>query len=180
MRVLLANSTCKVGGVSSFMLSLRRCLVAAGHECELFFFEHGPMERNLPADVPVRFGSLADCLTYVDGHDIDVVHANNVDWPTGIAAVRALGVPLVVTAHKVRVNGTYGWTRANCDGFATVARWIAADLQPFTDLALETIPNGVDIARFAPGPPQTRERGPIVAWVGRAGSLHKRLDLFAA
>jgi 2-polyprenyl-3-methyl-5-hydroxy-6-metoxy-1,4-benzoquinol methylase len=78
------------------------------------------------------------------------------------------------------VNGTYGWTRANCDGFATVARWIAADLQPFTDVSLRTIPNGVDTSRFLPGPPPTRERGPIVAWVGRAGSLHKRLDLFAA
>jgi len=180
MNVLLANSTCKVGGVSTFMLSLREALVRAGHRCELFFFDHGSMEARLPPDLPVHFGSLADCLRLVSTTGVDVVHANNVDWPTGIAAVRDAGVRLVVTAHKVRVNGTYGWMQSNCDVFTSVSQWIARDLQPCTDLRIRPIANGIDTERFAPGmPDEGRTGSPIVAWIGRAGSPHKRLDRFA-
>lgn len=180
MNVLLVNTTCKVGGVSTFLLALRRTVIQSGHSCELFFFEHGPMEALLPPGVPVHFGSLADLLRLVKRRAIDVVHANNVDWPLGVSAVRELGVRLVVTAHKVRVNATYGWTSRNCDAFTTVAGWIARDLQPSTDLPILTVPNGIDTTRFQPA----RERaavtgGPIVAWIGRSGSAHKRLDLLA-
>ena len=58
MNVLLVNSTCKAGGVSSFILGLRAALLAQGHHCQLFFFEHGTMEARLPPDCQVRFGSL--------------------------------------------------------------------------------------------------------------------------
>lgn len=185
MRVLLANSTCKIGGVSTFMLSLRRALEAGGHSCELFFFERGPMEAHLPADVPVHFGTLADCLRLVSRNGIEVVHANNVDWPTGISAVREAGARLVVTAHKVREGGwTYGWNRSHCDALTSVSRWIGRDLQPHTDVAIDTVHNGIDTSRFHParasaGAPLTAG-GPIVAWVGRGSAPRKRLDRFAA
>lgn len=180
MRVLLANSTCKVGGVSTFMLSLRRALVAQGHQCELFFFSRGNMEPYLPQDCPVHFGSLADCLRLIARERIDVVHANNVDWPTGICAVRQLGVKLIVTAHKLREeNRTYGWTTRTCDAFTTVSRWIGRALQPFTDLPIRVVYNGIDLAAFHPGHMTAGDR-PIVAWVGRGSSPWKRLDKFAA
>src|SRR5688500_10917563 len=150
MRVLLANSTCKVGGVSTFLLSLRRALLAGGHTCELFFFQHGPMEERLPHGWPVHFGTLDALLRLVAQRGFDVVHANNVDWPTGIAAVRGLDTRLIVTAHKVRVNGTYGWNRSNCDAMTSVADWIRRDLQPFTDIPIRTVTNGVDIGAFVP------------------------------
>ncbi|MQA31890.1 MAG: glycosyltransferase, partial [Luteitalea sp.] len=181
MKILLANSTCKVGGVSTFMLALRSGLIALGHQCELFFFQRGTMERHLPPDVRVHFGTLADCLRLVARERIDVVHANNVDWPTGISAVRHAGAKLVLTAHKARESAwTYGWTTANCDAMAAVSNWIGKDLQPYTDVPIQIVPNGIDTRRFSP-----RESGgamgpPIVAWIGRGASPLKGLDIFAA
>jgi glycosyltransferase involved in cell wall biosynthesis len=186
MRILLANSTCKVGGVSTFMLSLHEALSAAGHECSLFFFEHGPMEALLPPDVPVRFGTLADCLRLVHSTGVNVVHANNVDWTTGISAVRGAGARLVLTAHKVREPAfTYGWRASNCDGFAAVSAWIANTLQPCTDAPITVVRNGIDTRRFrAPGGSAShRETGdprPIAAWLGRGSAARKRLERFAA
>jgi glycosyltransferase involved in cell wall biosynthesis len=183
MKVLLANSTCKVGGVSTFMLSLRAGLVAAGHECELFFFSHGSMAAHIPADVPVHYGSLAECLALVRSRGFDVVHANNIDWVTGISAVRQVGVRLVATAHKVRAGAwTYGWTSRSCDALAGVSRATAQALQPYTDLPVRTIYNGIDTNRFwmapdAGTPPRSR---PIVAWIGRSGSPLKGFERFVA
>lgn len=184
MKILLTNSTCKVGGVSTFMLGLRSQLVALGHECELFFFSRGTMERHLPPTCPVHFGTLADCMRLVARERIEVVHGNNIDWTTGISAVRALGARLVLTAHKVREHDrTYGWTSATCDAFTTVSRGNARELQPFTDLPIHTVVNGIDTAMFSPSPDLGRRAEaatPVVAWIGRGGSPIKRLEAFAA
>jgi glycosyltransferase involved in cell wall biosynthesis len=183
MKILLANSTCKVGGVSSFMLALRSALLSQGHECELFFFERGTMEAHLPAGCPVRFGSLADCLELVDRGRFAVVHANNVDWTTGISAVRSIGARLIVTAHKSREGAwTYGWTRRNCDLFTAVSRGVAARLQPFTDLPIHVVYNGIDLSRFSRREPVAAASSatPIVAWIGRSGSPLKGFEKLAA
>jgi glycosyltransferase involved in cell wall biosynthesis len=184
MKILLVNSTCKVGGVSTFMLSLRSALLAQGHPCELFFFEHGTMEAKLPAGCTAHFGSLADCLTLIDRERIDIVHANNVDWTTGISAVREIGARLVVTAHKAREGAwTYGWTARNCDAIVAVSRGTAAALQPFTDAPVHMIYNGIDASRFTPPSDLSSARPdvmPIVAWVGRSASPLKGFDRFAA
>ncbi len=184
MNVLLVNSTCKVGGISSFMLGLRAALLAQGHRCQLFFFEHGTMEARLPPDCQARFGSLADCLELVAREGIDVVHANNIDWTTGISAVRHIGARLIVTAHKSRDGAwTYGWTRRNCDAFTAVSRGVAARLQPFTDAPIRTVYNGIDLSRFvaaAPGCAAGAAGPPIVAWIGRSGSPLKGFEKLAA
>jgi glycosyltransferase involved in cell wall biosynthesis len=184
MKILLVNSTCKVGGVSTFMLSLRSALLAQGHECELFFFEHGTMEARLPTDCTAHFGSLADCLTLIDRERFEIVHANNVDWTTGISAVREIGARLVVTAHKAREGAwTYGWTAGNCDAIVAVSRGTAAALQPFTDAPVHMIYNGIDTGRFTPPPDLASvkpDTTPIVAWIGRSASPLKGFDRFAA
>jgi glycosyltransferase involved in cell wall biosynthesis len=180
MRILIANSSCKLGGVSTFMLALRSALLARGHDCELFFFERGPMERNLPPDARAQFGSLADCLRLVAHRKIDVVHANNVDWSMGVSAVRDAGARLVLTAHKARTSAwTYGWTRANCDALTAVSRGVRDELQPYTDVPIQVVWNGIDTRAFTPsaGP---RTSPPIVAWIGRGTSPEKALDRFAA
>jgi glycosyltransferase involved in cell wall biosynthesis len=180
MNVLLANSTCKVGGVSTFMLSLRSALAARGHTCELFFFDRGTMEPFLPLDARAHFGGLADCLRVVRNGRFDVVHANNVDWTTGISSVRQIGAALVVTAHKARASAwTYGWTASNCDALTAVSTGVARELQPYTDIPIHVVHNGIDLAWFhaeaaAPTSP------PVIAWVGRSASPLKRLDKFAA
>jgi glycosyltransferase involved in cell wall biosynthesis len=185
MNILLANSTCKVGGVSTFLLSLRQELLALGHQCELFFFERGTMEPFLPADGSVHFGNLADLLRLVERRQIAVVHANNVDWPTGISAVRRLGAKLILTAHKVREPAwTYGWNAGNCDALVAVSRWVREALQPFTDADIQVVHNGTDTGRFRPcgddDPAGRPTEPPIVAWVGRGSAAVKRLEAFAA
>jgi glycosyltransferase involved in cell wall biosynthesis len=180
MNILLANSSCKTGGVSTFLLSLRTELLARGHRCSIFFFEHGEMESLLPSDAEAHFGGLADCLKLVADEAIDVVHANNVDWPTGISAVRRIGAKLVLTAHKVREPAwTYGWHSGNCDAFVTVASWIRAELQPFTDAPIQVVHNGIDTSRFTQAPREPRTP-PIVGWIGRGSAPRKRLEFFAA
>ena len=180
MKALLANTTCKVGGVSTFMLSLRSALVALGHECELFFFNRGTMEAHLPPDVPVHFGTLPDCMRLVERRGFDVVHANNIDWATGISAVRHIGVRLVLTAHKARESAwTYGWNSGNCDALVAVSQWVRDGLQPFTDVPIQVIQNGIDMDRFN-GAGESRESAPaIVAWIGRGGSPLKGLEKLA-
>lgn len=184
MKVLLANSTCKVGGVSTFLLALRTALVQQGHTCELFFFDHGTMDAHLPAGWPVHFGSLADCLALVERERFDVVHANNVDWPTGIAAVRRLGARLVVTAHKAREGAwTYGWTSRHCDAFTAVSHALAARLQPYLDLPVQAVQNGIDVSRFPrwdESDGRSALQPPIVLWVGRSGSPLKGFDRLGA
>ncbi len=180
MNVLLVNGSCKVGGVSTFLLALQSALMQLAHRCEIFFFEHGPMEERLPRNRPIRFGTLEDLLRLVDREKFTVVHGNNVDWITGISAVRQLGATLVLTAHKVReVERTYGWSRQDCDRFAAVSEWIRRDLQPFTDVPIQVIPNGIDTAVFCPAP-EADTTPPIVAWIGRGGAERKHLDTFAA
>jgi glycosyltransferase involved in cell wall biosynthesis len=180
MNILLANSSCKIGGVSTFLLSLRTELLARGHRCSMFFFEHGAMESHLPADAQAHFGGLADCLKLVADEAIDVVHANNVDWPTGISAVRRVGAKLVLTAHKVREPAwTYGWHSGNCDAFVTVSSWIRDELQPFTDVPIQVVHNGIDTSRFTPAS-RERRTPPIVGWIGRGSAPRKRLEFFAA
>lgn len=185
MRVLLANTNCKIGGVTTFLVSLQSELVRIGHTCELFFFERGSGERDLPASARIHFGTLADLMRLVAVQRIDVVHANNIDWPTGISAVRRLGARLVLTAHKVREPAwTHGWTARNCDAFIAVSRWIRDGLQPFTDARIEVVHNGIDTRRFierhAQHGPEDDSAAPIVAWIGRGAAPRKRLEGFAA
>ena len=74
MKVLIANDVCRLGGVSTFMLSLQSGLRRLGHTCDLFFFEHGPGETLLPSDGSVYFGNLGECLEHVRRNRVDIVH----------------------------------------------------------------------------------------------------------
>ena len=156
------------------MLSLRAGLETAGHQCDLFFFNRGSMEPYLPVD-GVHFGTLSDCLRLVARMRVDVVHANNIDWTSGISAVRRSGARLVLTAHKVRERDrTYGWTAANCDALTVVSHGLKAILQPSTDAPVQVVYNGVDTSVFVP-PGGPGAGPPIVAWVGRGGRTPKAL-----
>lgn len=180
MKILLAYQWCQVGGVESFMVNLAQSLRAQGHECELFFFERGPMERLLPRDLVTHFGDLTDCLKLVRSAKFDIVHANSSDWRIGIAAVRMFGVKLVITAHGMVVPG---WNSTNCEGFACVSRWQAEEQKLFTDLPIHVVFNGIDTSEFTPSTSLevTQSQNPIVAWVGRAtDTVHKKIEKLAA
>jgi len=167
-----------MGGVETWMMALGPVLNSLGHECELFFFEHGPMEEYLPVDCPAHFGSISDLVELVSARGFDVVHANSTDWKEGVFAVRGAGAKLVVTSHGWVVPL---WTGAYCDAFVACSRWLAEGQQDTLDIAAQIVLNGIDTSVFRPPIPQASDGPPIVAWVGRGTAVEqKRLDKFAA
>ncbi len=179
MRILLAHQRCRVSGVETWMAALWRTFRASGHECDLFFFDHGLMASQLPADCATHFGGLDDCLALIARRRFDVVQAEAADWEVGIAAVRLQegSTKLVITAQTAACPV---WTSANCDALVVCSRWLAREQQALTDIPVQHIPNAVDTAAFSPA--DGRDGGPpIVAWVGRGSDLaSKRIDRFAA
>jgi len=172
-----------IGGVETFMVTLATALGEAGHECELFFFQRGPMEQELTGKFVAHFGSLADCLRVVDTGKFEIVHGCSTDWGYGISAARYLDAKLVITAHHDRLVPV--WNSTNCDALAGCSHWLATAQQPLTDLSVHTVYNGIDTEQFRPAaeiPSGMRAGGgPIIAWVGRGPDLRaKRIDKLAA
>ena len=177
MKILLVNKDCQIAGTEAFMVGLSAMIHARGHHCELFFFEHGPMQQHLPADCPVHFGDLADCMKLVRSRNFDLVHANSSDVRIGIAAVRSAGAKLVITAHGMVVPA---WNSTNCDALVSCSRWQVEEQKLLTDLPVHTVMNGIDIDKFTPSNSVAATAPPIVAWVGRGiDMVHKRIDKLA-
>ena len=167
-----------MGGVETWMVSVSSRLRALGHHCELFFFTHGPMEQNLPPELKVHFGDLADCLKLVSSQRFDLVHANATDWHVGIAAVRSIGAKLVLTSHGRSVPT---WNSANCDALVSCSRWEAEEQQRLTGMSVRTVLNGINTERFNSVGITETAGSPIVAWIGRGVNVEqKRIDKLAA
>ena len=186
MKVLFVNKDCLIGGIETFMVSMAEALQEKGHECELFFFEKGPMAEEIPDSLPSHFGSLGDLLELVSSKSFDIVHGNSSDWDHGLSAVRQVGAKLVVTVHSDWLVSA--WSSINCDAFTGCSRWLSEAQQVLTDLRVQTIYNGIDTNQFKPSEEfevadKTDEQisSPIVAWVGRGPDLRaKRIDKLAA
>jgi glycosyltransferase involved in cell wall biosynthesis len=180
MKILLVNKNCWMGGVETLMCALAQNFRAAGHECELFFFRRGPMERFLPQNLTVHFGDLADLVRLVCGRGFDVVHANSDDWEMGVSLVRKFDARLVVTSHGWI---SPGWNSTNCDAVVACAAWLAAEQESCTDLPVQIVLNGIDTDKFKPAtllPLAPSIASPIIAWVGRGVAVEqKRIDKFA-
>lgn len=179
LRILLAHQRCAISGVEAWLVDLWRTFTGLGHVCEMFFFSHGPMEKQLPSGCQAHFGDLQDFLKRAWRHEFDVVHVETSDWEVGVAAVRHGGPhpKLVVTAQTEPVES---WNAASCDVLVGCSEWLARAQQALTDLPVAVVPNGVDTETFACVNGR-RDGGPIAAWVGRgADSRCKRLDRFAA
>jgi glycosyltransferase involved in cell wall biosynthesis len=177
VRILLVSQYCILGGAETFMLSLTSAFAAAGHECDLFFFQHGQLEQYIPADYVVHFGDLADCLRLIAVRRYDVVHARSSDWSIGLSATRRAGTKLVITTHGFL---SLGWNADNCDAYAACSRWLADEQQILTDIPIKVVLNGIDTVRFSPAGDTPASSPPIVAWVGRGIETRKRIDTFAA
>jgi glycosyltransferase involved in cell wall biosynthesis len=177
MKVLLVWRLCGVGGVEAWMVELAQAYRALGNCCELFFFHRGAFEKQIPSDLKVHFGDLADLIQLVRSEGFDIVHSSTMDWEYGVTAVRHVGARLIVTGHgHVRP----AWNSTNCDGIIACSRWNADAQQSTADIPVRVVYNGIDTSRFHP--PKTFGCGqPIVAWVGRGGDLQqKRIDRLAA
>jgi glycosyltransferase involved in cell wall biosynthesis len=174
MKILLANEACTIGGVETWMVSLASVYKAMGHDCELFFYEHGAMEQYIPESIVAHFGDLSDLIRVARARRYDIIHANSTDWHFGISSVRTTGARLVLTSHGRTVSA---WTASNCDGFASCCRWQVAEQQEFEDIDVVVIHNGINTERFKPDENVVKTEPPIVAWVGRGNdALQKRID----
>src|SRR4051794_6457294 len=159
MRILLVTQmwpSAAEPDLGSFLLPLRRELVALGHEVEVAAIS----QRG---GSPAKYARLtADAVRTARRMRPDVVFAHFL-FPAGaagLAAARAARVPLVVMAHGGDVANLERGplrvaTRPVVRGAATVianSRWLAARLEArYPGLTCEVCDLGVDLAEFGPG-----------------------------
>jgi glycosyltransferase involved in cell wall biosynthesis len=159
VRILLVTQMWPTPGdpdLGSFLLPLRRELVAAGHEVEVAAIGR----RGGPPTKYVRLA--AGAVRAARRARPDVVFAHFL-FPAGLAgllAARAARAPLVVMAHGTDVanldrSPLRAATRPVVRGAAAVianSRWLAARLERhYPGLRCEVCDLGVDLAQFAPG-----------------------------
>ena len=142
--------------LGSFLLPLRRELVAQGHEVEVAAIGQRGGGKGKYARL------TADAVRAARRSKPDVVFAHFL-FPAGFAgllAARAARVPLVVMAHGQDVANLEraplrALTRPVVRGAAAVianSRWLATRLERhYAGLACEVCDLGVDLAEFAPG-----------------------------
>lgn len=177
MKILLTNEHCNIGGVETFMIALCSELQMFGHQCELFFFQHGSMEEHIPRDCVAHFGDTADLIKLVSSENFDIVHAHSTDWERGISGVRNIGAKLIVTVQHDWI--VRAWTSANCDAITACSKWLTEEQQAFSDIPVQTVLYGINITKFKPNKDLPKTQPPIVAWVGRGVGWQKRIDKLA-
>jgi hypothetical protein len=98
------------------------------------------------------------------------------DLPAALRDVAA-STRLVITRHAW--NAPMGWHRGNCAVYSAVSESSAALCRPYTDHALQVVPNGVDVDRLRPqdGPVPA---WPIIAWCGRSRDPVKNWPRFVS
>jgi glycosyltransferase involved in cell wall biosynthesis len=194
VRILLVTQMWPTPGdpdLGSFLLPLRRELVASGHEVEVAAIGRrgGPPTKYLRLTVDAARGARRFRPDVVFAHFLFPAGA------AGLVAARAARVPLVVMAHGTDVAnldrpGLRALTRPVVRGAAAVianSRWLATRLEGhYPGLRCEVCDLGVDLAQFAPG------AATPAAWTGEhprllcVGSLVERknvvglADAFAA
>jgi glycosyltransferase involved in cell wall biosynthesis len=158
VRILMVTQMWPTPGdpdLGSFLLPLRRELVAGGHEVEM-----AAIGRR--GGSPAKYARLtADAVRAARRFSPDVVFAHFL-FPAGAAglvAARAAGAPLVVMAHGQDVANTdrvalRALTRPVVRGAAAVianSRWLASRLEArYAGLRCEVVDLGVDMAQFSP------------------------------
>jgi glycosyltransferase involved in cell wall biosynthesis len=152
-----------------FVANLERALLERGHEIEraVVASRRGGRRRHL---------ALArDARRVAGDFHPDVVYAHFL-VPAGLAAALATRAPLVVTAHGqdvgnigavpgVRAATRYVVRRAAC--VVAVSGWLRDELAariPDADGKTEVVDCGVDLERFAPGPPEPAREA--TGWAG--------------
>lgn len=179
------------GGIGTSLRNLARALVAQGHRVtvvgwgrELEMDDGGVRVRMLGETRVPRLGWLLnraaarrELLRLVEREGLDVLEAP--DW-TGLSAGLRLPVPVAVRCHGSatyfadilgervgpRVVLAERMALEGADGLASVSRFTAERTRELFGLAdrFEVIPNGIDLARFAPGHPAEVEPGTILCF----------------
>lgn len=194
MRLLLTNfHGGDGGGHTTYLLALARGLLARGHAVHLAV----PAGSRLHREGQAIAGLRVHAQTYPNGlrglprwpaarrrlrallqaHRIELVHVNGTaDHRLAIAALRGLhprpalvwtkhnSKPVRSLGHRLRARRTDRVLAVS----AHTARQLAAS--PYGCCAIDTVPNGVDLQRFAPWPPEAA-RAARRQWVERDDAL---------
>lgn len=171
MRVLVYRMNCGFNGVTTWMADLGGALKARGVDVS-FWFVGGSLERARPfEDIgPTTMGPVASLLAKLDRERYEVVQVATGDrWSLALTLLHSR-YRLVATNHG---SVSRVWNSSNCHALTAVSQDIASLEQPYTDLAVDMIHNGIDIDRFS-RPTRLDSGAPIVAWVGRASDLKQK------
>ncbi|HEX7978162.1 MAG TPA: glycosyltransferase family 4 protein [Gemmatimonadaceae bacterium] len=177
MRVLLFRSLCDTGGVSTWMLAHAAELERVGVPCDFWFCRSSARFPEFEATKQARVGTLSALVPVLESGRYDVVHLPSGDpLADMVARLAPRGTKIVATSHGSVANM---FTSRSCDALTAVSQGMADLNQPHTDLAIDVVRNGVDVARFTPdGATQDVEGGPIVAFVGRTTADQKEFPRF--
>jgi len=179
MRVLLFRTLCDTGGVSTWMLEHARELERRGIQCDFWFCRKSRRLAEFEATGRVTVGPIWDLVARLESRYYDVVHVPSGD-PLADLVARATppGSGVVATSHGALARM---FDSKNCTAVTAVSAGIARLNQPWTDVRIDVIQNGIDAARFHTGDSGAAATGaPIVAFVGRVTAEQKQFPRFAS
>jgi hypothetical protein len=99
-----------------------------------------------------------------------------IDLPALMRAASFKG-RLVLTRHAV--DSPVGWLASDCDAYVAESQTSLDLMQPYTDMKVTIVPNGIDTGLFRRIPCRHGPK-PIIAWCGRSQAAFKNLDLYLA
>ena len=208
MRILQISSARALGGGERHLADLVNELAARGHDVHVALSPRSPLANELRAipkqnivTLPLRnaldAASALELARLISKRQIEVVHAHMArDYPLAAYAVRRnRSSRLIITRHVLfPLSRLHGVTLSNVSRVIAVSAAVARRLreqQIFPDDKIVTVPNGIDVDRFAQAtlnlsrdeyrrklelPPD----GLLVGTVGEINSLKGHEDLVRA
>ena len=176
MRILLLQDDCSVGGHTFLRYENARALCRMGHDVHAFFFNDLGFAARFAEACPVTIGGAAALKNLLKREKFDAAHgdASMIDLPVLLKAARFQG-RIVLTRHAV--DSPVGWLRGDVDAYVAESPTSAALMQPYTDMTVDIVPNGIDVDLFKPIDCEKSSK-PIIAWCGRSRASFKNVPLY--
>jgi glycosyltransferase involved in cell wall biosynthesis len=171
MRVLFYRMNCGFNGVTTWMADLGTGLKERGVDVS-YWFGGGTADRAEPFEAigPTRIGPVAKLLAALEREQYDVIQCATGDrWSLALTLAKSRA-KLVATNHG---SVSHVWNSGNCHALTAVSHDMVELEQPYTDLAVDLIHNGIDIDRFSI-PERFDTTAPIIAWIGRAKDVKQK------
>ena len=199
MQILLLANHLNAGGITSYLMTLSRGLVKAGHHVvivtsggdlvsglESAGIRHAPMNLRIKSEIhPLIFLFLPRLLKLIKEERIDIIHAQTrVTAMLAALASRWSGVPYVTTCHGY-FNPHFGrrivplWGRRTIAISRPVAEHLVCELGVSSD-CVDLVPNGINLATFYPASESRRAElkrqwklgaGPVIGMIARLSDV---------